>query len=93
MFNITKPYFNLDQDLRFRQLGTLRNRGIEASVAGEVLPGLSIVAGTLLLDPEVRGEEVAAGLIGRRPSAQSNGTVSSMRIIGLATAAFRWTAR
>ncbi|KZB93590.1 hypothetical protein AVM11_12040 [Sphingomonas melonis TY] len=67
VFNITKPYFNLDQDLRFRQLGTLRNRGIEASVAGEVLPGLSIVAGTLLLDPEVRGEEVAAGLIGRRP--------------------------
>lgn len=67
VFDVRKPYFNLDSALRFRQLGALRHRGIELSLAGEILPGLNIVAGTLFLDAEVTGEEVAAGLIGPKP--------------------------
>jgi iron complex outermembrane recepter protein len=66
-FDITKPYFNLDTADRFRQLGQVRHRGIEMSLAGEVAPGLNMVAGAVLLDAKLSGEEVARGAIGERP--------------------------
>jgi iron complex outermembrane recepter protein len=69
-FSITKPYYNLDPTLRYRQLGTLRNRGIELSITGQIVPGLTLVGGTMLLDPAISGEAVDAGLIGRRPVGQ-----------------------
>lgn len=64
VFEITKPYFNLDDANRFRMLGTLRHRGLELSIAGTVAKGLNVVAGTILLDADVLGEEVQAGKIG-----------------------------
>ncbi len=67
VFEVRKPYFNLDAAARFRQLGVVKNRGIELSLAGTILPGLNIVAGTLFLDPKISGAEVAAGRIGARP--------------------------
>ncbi len=70
VFSVTKPYFNLDPARRYRQLGTIRNRGIELSLAGRILPGLSLVAGTVLLDPRISGEGVAGGLIGPHPVGQ-----------------------
>jgi iron complex outermembrane receptor protein len=69
-FTITKPYYNLDPALRYRQLGTLRNRGIELSLTGQLMPGLTVVGGTLLLDPRIAGEAVDAGQIGPRPVGQ-----------------------
>jgi iron complex outermembrane receptor protein len=69
-FSITKPYYNLDPALRYRQLGTLRNRGIELSLTGQIRPGLTVVGGTLLLDPEISSEAVETGLIGSRPVGQ-----------------------
>jgi iron complex outermembrane recepter protein len=66
-FDVEKPYFNLDAASRFRQLGAVRNRGVEFSLAGEVAPGLVVVAGNVYLDAEVSGEEVDRGLIGDRP--------------------------
>ncbi|MFM2300517.1 MAG: hypothetical protein RLZZ84_253 [Pseudomonadota bacterium] len=69
-FSITKPYYNLDTGLRYRQLGTLRNRGIELSLTGAIVPGLTVVGGTLLLDPQIAGEAVDAGQIGQRPVGQ-----------------------
>lgn len=71
VFSISKPYYNLDPALRFRQLGTIRNRGIELSLTGQLAPGLTLVGGTLLLDPEISGEAVDAGLIARRPVGQA----------------------
>lgn len=67
IFDITKPYFNLDADNRFGALGDVINRGVEASVAGPVTAELSIVAGAVLLWPKVTGEAVDAGRIGSRP--------------------------
>lgn len=67
LFDIRKPYFNLDAVSRFRQLGSVRHRGIEFSLAGQIAPGLSVVAGNVLLDAEVSGEEVERGLIGKKP--------------------------
>jgi iron complex outermembrane receptor protein len=70
LFSITKPYYNLDPALRFRQLGTIRNRGIELSLTGQIVAGVTVVAGTLLLDPRISGEVVYTGLIGPRPVGQ-----------------------
>lgn len=67
VFSVKKPYFNLDPALRYRQLGQVDNRGLEVSIAGGIRPGLSVVAGALLLDPRISGEAVNAGLIGIRP--------------------------
>lgn len=67
VFEITKPYFNLDPATnRFGDLGALTHRGVEISVAGNVLPGLNMVAGTLFLDAEVSGPLVEAGVVGNK---------------------------
>ena len=67
VFDITKPYFNLDANNRFGQLGDVINRGVEASVAGPVTADLSLVAGAVLLWPKVTGDAVDAGRVGPRP--------------------------
>ena len=67
LFDIEKPYFNLDSENRFRQLGNVRNRGAEFSVAGRLAKGLNIVAGATLRDTEISGELVDTGVIGKRP--------------------------
>ncbi len=69
-FTITKPYYNLDGGLRYRQLGDLTHRGIELSLTGQIAPGLSVVGGLLLLDPKISGEAVTSGQIGPRPVGQ-----------------------
>lgn len=79
VFDIEKPYFNLDGSDRFRQLGAIRRRGLEFSLAGEVAPGLNLVAGNVLQDAEVSGEEVDLGLIGDKPiGAFTRHTIISM---------------
>jgi iron complex outermembrane receptor protein len=67
VFDVRKPYFNVDPDLVYRELGTVRHRGIELSVAGQPVDGLSVVAGAVLLDADVAGEAVDLGIIGPKP--------------------------
>lgn len=67
VFSVRKPYFNLDPSLNYRQLGAVESRGIEVSLAGALFPGLSLVAGTVFLDPTIKGEAVTNRLIGKRP--------------------------
>ncbi|MFM7029080.1 MAG: TonB-dependent receptor domain-containing protein [Chakrabartia sp.] len=67
LFSVKKPYFNLDPDLRYRALGQVDNRGVEVSLAGSLAPGVTLVAGSLFLDPKIAGEAVASGLIGAQP--------------------------
>jgi iron complex outermembrane receptor protein len=45
----------------------VRHRGIELSLAGQLVEGLSVVAGAVLLDADVSGEAVDLGIIGPRP--------------------------
>jgi iron complex outermembrane recepter protein len=71
VFDIRKPYFGLDDANLFGELGEQRHRGFEFSVAGEIVKGLNVVVGTMLLEPRVSGEEVATGRIGRVPVAQT----------------------
>jgi len=66
VFEISKPYYNLDPNRFYRQLGTVTNKGLELSLTGKLLPGLNLVGGVLLLDPKITGEDFA----GRRPVGQ-----------------------
>ena len=52
-FDVRKPYFALNEQGIFGSVGLERHRGAEVSLAGEVVSGLSVVAGALLLFPEV----------------------------------------
>ena len=67
LFDVRKPYFNLDPDFVYRELGTVRHRGVELSLAGQPIEGLSVVAGAVLLDADVAGEAVDLGSIGPKP--------------------------
>ena len=76
-FDVRKPYFNLDPDLVYTQLGTVRHRGIEISLSGEPLEGLSLVAGAILMKPRVTGEAVDLGLVGEKPVGQAERSASA----------------
>ncbi|MEN9933393.1 MAG: hypothetical protein RIS17_1966, partial [Pseudomonadota bacterium] len=65
VFDISKPYFNLDANNRFDVLGEVVNRGVEASVAGPLTSSLSVVAGGVWLWPKVTAP--GALRIGDRP--------------------------
>lgn len=67
LFDVKKPYYALDETRLYTNLGSLRHRGVELSLAGQVTTGLNIVAGTVFLDATVSGKEVEQGLIGERP--------------------------
>jgi iron complex outermembrane recepter protein len=76
LFDVRKPYFALDPGLVFRELGVVRNRGIEVSLAGQITPRLSVVLGGVFLDATVSGEQVDLGLIGRRPVGSIGRTIN-----------------
>jgi iron complex outermembrane receptor protein len=67
VFDVRKPYFNLDGANFYRRLGEVRHRGIEGSLSGDLMPFASLVAGAVLLDPRITGELVTNGTIGARP--------------------------
>lgn len=75
LFDLNKPYYNLDQNDRFTLLGDIQNRGLEVSFSGALTSNLNVVAGAVLLDPEVTGEGVSLGRIGSKPVGLSTRTI------------------
>jgi iron complex outermembrane receptor protein len=75
-FEIEKPYYGLDNGNIFRELGAIRHRGLEASLAGSPVEGWTLVVGGVLLDAKLAGDEVASGVIGRRPVGVPSRTLS-----------------
>lgn len=67
LFQLSKPYFNIDPAGRFGPLGRVVSRGLEVSLAGPLTSSLSVVAGGVFSDPQVTGDAVARGLTGPRP--------------------------
>ena len=59
VFDIDKPYFNLDQFNLFRHVGRISNRGVEFSLTGDVTERLYLVSGVVLLQPRVEYESGA----------------------------------
>lgn len=67
VFEVKKPFFNLDTANVFTQVGDVRHRGVELSLTGQVIPGLTVVAGTVLLRARIEGPAVTTGRIGAVP--------------------------
>jgi len=71
VFDITKPYYGVDDQRLFRQLGNLRNRGVEMSLTGQPVKGLTAVVGAVFKDPKVTarigGEEIVSRPLGSSP--------------------------
>ena len=82
VFRIDKPYYGLDSERYFRQLGKIRHQGEEISITGNPIDGLSIVGGAVVLDATVSGTEVASGAIGKKP-------VGSSPLTAIASADYR----
>jgi iron complex outermembrane receptor protein len=71
VFDVRKPYFNLNAANVFTRLGEVQHRGAELSLSGRLAQGLSIVAGAVIMEPKVSGEAVDLGRVGNRPVGQT----------------------
>ena len=74
LFQISRPFFDRDATNLYTVVGDLRQRGAELSFTGSPLPGLSIVAGGVLLKPRVSGPLVDQGLVGSVPAGRDEST-------------------
>lgn len=74
-FEVAKPYFALDGTNRYRALGDVTHRGLEISLTGAVGRTLDVVAGAVVMDPEVSGPDVRAGLVSPWPVGQPKRTL------------------
>ena len=59
LFSVRKPYYNIGSDGSYAWLGTETHRGLEFSLNTVPLRGLTLVAGAVLMSPEV---DVANGV-------------------------------
>jgi iron complex outermembrane receptor protein len=75
LFDIRKPYFNLDPNAEFVDLGEECHRGMELSLAGEVLDNLHVVAGGIFMDARVSGRDLASIDVGSRAPGQPRRTL------------------
>ena len=53
VFEVSKPFFNVDGAATFSGQGNVRHRGIEFSLAGKIAPGLNMVLGNLFIDQKL----------------------------------------
>lgn len=67
LFEVRKPYYNLDAQQRFTALGQVRHRGAEFSLSGEPAPGWRLVAGLQWMQAQVEGDAVRLGRVGPKP--------------------------
>ena len=72
-FQITKPYFGFDISAPgvlkpYVELGKVRHRGVEASLAGHFGDRLHVLAGAVLMQPRVVDPPIDPGLVGVRPA-------------------------
>ncbi len=65
VFQVEKPYYSINAANVYGALGSVRHRGVEVSLTGQPLDGLTVVAGMVLLQPRVSGDAVDRGLTGR----------------------------
>ena len=72
VFNVEKPYFSTNGNGVFTTLGTVRHRGIELSLAGTPTETLTVVAGSVLMQPRVTGAAVDNGSVGNKPVGQTD---------------------
>ena len=79
LFDVRRPYFELDADNVFRVLGDVKHQGAEISLTARPVAGLNVVAGAVLMRPRVTGEAVELGRLGEKPLGRV-GTTLDLRI-------------
>jgi iron complex outermembrane receptor protein len=72
LFEINKPYFNVDTNNVDRSLGEQRARGFEFSLSGELVSHLNITAGALLGQVIIAGPNLGAEGVGRDAFGQAH---------------------
>jgi len=95
-FKVHKTYFNVDAAGRYGQLGDISSRGVEGSATLSTQDGLKVVAGVVLLRPEVNQRAPALGGTGTVPVGPVPRTIDvnvdySPARWGRWAAAFQWT--
>ena len=68
LFELSKPNFTFDAAQFYVPLGTVKHRGIEASLSGQFGKRLHVVAGAVIMSPRVSGAARDAGLVGPLPT-------------------------
>ena len=64
VFDVSKPYFNTHPvTFIYGPLGDLRHRGIEVSLSGQVIDGLTVVSGLMWMKPRISGDAVNTGVV------------------------------
>jgi iron complex outermembrane recepter protein len=79
LFDVRRPFFELASDNVFRVLGEVKHQGVELSLFGSPIRGLSLVTGAVLLRPRVNGPAVEEGRLGKKPLGRT-GTVFDLRL-------------
>lgn len=67
VFQVKKPFFDLDTTGFFGRLGDVRHRGYEVSLSGSPLPGLTVVTGVVGIQARLSGILVENGTMGPIP--------------------------
>ncbi len=67
VFEVKKPFFERDAVNLFTDVGDVSHRGAEFSLSGQPIPGLTVVAGAMLLKARIQGNQATAGVIGPVP--------------------------
>ena len=75
VFEVKKPYFDRNAANLFTQVGALSHRGVELSVSGRPLPGLTVVGGVMLLKARIEASAAVASFIGAVPAGRPNRNV------------------
>lgn len=66
-FQISRPFFERDSTNLYTVVGDLKHQGLEFSFTGQVMPGLTVVAGAVFIKARVEGDLIDQGLIGSIP--------------------------
>jgi iron complex outermembrane receptor protein len=72
LFDITKPTQGFRGDGSFGEVGKVRHRGIEGSIAGQLDSKTNVVVGVVAFQPKVTGPLVDAGIVGVHEAGISN---------------------
>lgn len=72
LFQVEKPYFINNEQNVYTVQGDVQHRGLELSLHGRPTDRLTVLAGAVLMDPQVTGPAVDSGRLGRRPVGQTD---------------------
>ena len=75
VFEVKKPFFERNAANIYTEVGDLSHRGVELSLSGRLAPGLTVVAGAMLLRARVEADAAVASFIAPVPVGKPNRTV------------------